>query len=158
MRVAPRDGHPRVAATSSGNAGRTTEGGVIYYKDDEDDDAGRSSKYNLMDKTKERKADKEVSWGRVLFCSLGGVLISPQPRRSRATAPYSIAIAPYLLPPSTKIPNSPCPPPTITVEADGERDKGPPEAQQERKEGLEGGFEEPGEGRKPFDEAWRRYE
>ena len=40
---------------------------MIYYKDDEDDDAGRSSKYNLMDKTKERKADKEVSWGRVLF-------------------------------------------------------------------------------------------
>jgi hypothetical protein len=70
MRVAPRDGHPRVAATSSGNAGRTTKDGIIYYKDDEEEEDGRSSKYTLMDKTKERKADKEVRvWGRVFFAA-----------------------------------------------------------------------------------------
>eukprot|EP00520_Triparma_pacifica_P009257 CAMPEP_0118644820 /NCGR_PEP_ID=MMETSP0785-20121206/7156_1 /TAXON_ID=91992 /ORGANISM="Bolidomonas pacifica, Strain CCMP 1866" /LENGTH=713 /DNA_ID=CAMNT_0006536631 /DNA_START=111 /DNA_END=2252 /DNA_ORIENTATION=+ len=59
MRVAPRAGHPRVAATSSGNAGRKVEDGVIYYKDDDGEGDDPSSKYALMDKTKERKADKE---------------------------------------------------------------------------------------------------
>jgi len=61
MRVAPRDGHPRRAATSSGSAGRSVKDGVIYYKDEDEDADGSKSKYSLMDRDKERKADKEVS-------------------------------------------------------------------------------------------------
>jgi hypothetical protein len=57
MRVAPRDGHPRVAATLSGSAGRSVSPtGVVYYSNDDDENDGR---FKLMDDRKEKRDRKE---------------------------------------------------------------------------------------------------